>query len=956
MIVTKIKNTDQTDSDTLSMKTKYRLTKTFLFSMVILTFISVGLVGYFWITNEYERFKNEQITLKEQYFAAQKNLIKNETDQVLDYIEFKISQAETRLKQIIRNRTNEAYDIAINLYHQHKATRNPDELKKIIKDALRPIRYNNQRGYYFVTRLDGVEILFADRPEMEGLNLIDIQDTQGKFVIRDMIAIIRESGEGYYRYTWTKPNKSGKGFPKIAFIKHFEPFDWLIGTGEYLDDVVNDIQQEVLARIENITFGDDGYIFAVQWDGLSLVTPQKGKNVIDLTDANGVKIIQELIKASKSGGGYVSYVMPKFDRDTTYNKLSYTKAVSDWEWLIGAGVNVDKIETVIHQRRAALQKRVTNHFLKIVSILAAILLFILLAAKFVSNRTRKSFDLFAEFFSKAATESAKIESGKLPFVEFESLARAANRMVQERNKAEAALRESEKNYRELVQSANSIIMRMDTEGKITFFNTYAQNFFGYREEEIIGKNVIGTIVPKLNIAGFDLAVMIKDIGAHPERYVSNENENIRRNGERVQVTWMNKAIYDEAGNVSEILCVGIDVTEKWQLEKRLAQAQKMESIGTLAGGIAHDFNNILSAVIGYTELSLIDIPKGSALQNNLQQVLKAGGRAKDLVRQILTFSRQRENELVPVKVSLIVNEALKLLRASLPTTIKMRHHIKSYLAVLTDPTNIHQVLMNLCTNASFAMQEEGGVLEVSLSDVDLDADFAKQHPDVKPGKFIRLIVSDTGYGMSPEVSERIFDPFFTTKKMGQGTGMGLSVVHGIVKSHGGTIIVESSPGKGSAFSVFLPAIESEVTDQVDQAQLVITGNERILFVDDEDFQADIGKRMLERLGYRVTAKTNSVEALDLFRQTPDEFDLVITDMTMPNMTGDVLARRLIAIRPDIPIIVCTGYSARINPDIIKEIGIKEMAMKPVVMKDIAQMIHRVLSREADRRNKTAEAG
>ncbi len=687
------------------MKTKYGLTKTFLYSMVILTFISVGLVGYFWITNEYERFKNEQITLKEQYFAAQKNLIKPE-----------------------------------------------------------------------------------------------------------------------------------------------------------------------------------------------------------------------------------------------------------WRWYVGAGVNVDKIETVIHQRRAVLQKRVKNHFLKIVSILAAILLFILLAAKFVSNRTRKSFDLFAEFFSKAATESAKIESGKLPFVEFESLARAANRMVQERNKAEAALRESEKNYRELVQSANSIIMRMDTEGKITFFNTYAQNFFGYCEEEIIGKNVIGTIVPELNIAGFDLAVMIKDIGAHPERYVSNENENIRRNGERVQVTWMNKAIYNEAGRVSEILCVGIDVTEKWQLEKRLAQAQKMESIGTLAGGIAHDFNNILSAVIGYTELSLIDIPKGSALQNNLQQVLKAGGRAKDLVRQILTFSRQRENELVPVKVSLIVNEALKLLRASLPTTIKMRHHIKSYLAVLTDPTNIHQVLMNLCTNASFAMQKEGGILEVSLSDVDLDAEFAKLHPDVKPGKFIRLIVSDTGYGMSPEVSERIFDPFFTTKKMGQGTGMGLSVVHGIVKSHGGTIIVESSPGKGSAFSVFLPAIESEVTDQADQAQLVITGNERILFVDDEDFQADIGKRMLERLGYRVTAKTNSVEALDLFRQTPDEFDLVITDMTMPDMTGDVLARRLISIRPDIPIIVCTGYSARINPDIIKEIGIKDMAMKPVVMKDIAQMIHRVLSREADRHNKTAEAG
>ena len=364
-------------------------------------------------------------------------------------------------------------------------------------------------------------------------------------------------------------------------------------------------------------------------------------------------------------------------------------------------------------------------------------------------------------------------------------------------------------------------------GWVVFFNTYAQTFFDYRKEDIIGKNVIGTIVPERDSAGFDLASMIKDIGSHPERYVANENENIRRNGERVRVTWMNRAIYDDSGNVSEILCVGIDVTEKWQLEKRLAQAQKMEAIGTLAGGIAHDFNNILSAIIGYTELSLIDIPKGSTLQNNLQQVLKAGGRAKELVRQILAFSRQRESERVPVKVSLIINEALKLLRASLPTTIKIHHNLKSHLSVLTDPTNIHQVLMNLCTNASFAMQADGGVLEVSLNDVDLDPDFARQHPDVKPGKFINLTVRDSGCGMAPEVTERVFDPFYTTKKTGEGTGMGLSVVHGIVKSHGGTIIVESSPGKGSAFVVFLPAVETGVTNQAEQAQLVITGSERI---------------------------------------------------------------------------------------------------------------------------------
>jgi PAS domain S-box-containing protein len=827
-------NLAKTDSNTLSMKTKYSITRTFLYSMMIMAFISVGLVGYFWITNEYERFKKEKITLKEEYLAAQKSLIKNETEKVIDYIAFKKSQVAERQRRL---------------------------------------------------RSQGVT-----------------------------------------------------------------------ASAQYTDDLINQIKGEVLARIETIHFGDEGYIFAGQWDGLSLSGPAKGRDMIDVTDARGVKIVQELIKAAKSGGGYVSYVMPKFESDITFEKLSYTMAIPEWQWYVGAGVNMDKIETVLEQKRAALQKRINNHFLRIVSILVAVFLFILIAAKFVSNRTKKSFDSFAAFFSKAATESAKIDSENLAFMEFESLAREANRMVQERNKAEVALRESEKNYRELVQSANSIIMRMDTEGRVIFFNTYAQNFFGYREEDIIGKNVVGTIVPERDITGFDLAVMIKDIGVHPERYVSNENENIRRNGERVRLTWMNKAIYDESGSVSEILCVGIDVTEKWQLEKRLAQAQKMEAIGTLAGGIAHDFNNILSAIIGYTELSLIDIPNGSALQNNLQQVLKAGGRAKELVRQILAFSRQRESELVPVKISLIVNEALKLLRATLPATIKIRHNIKSHLSVLTDPTNIHQILMNLCTNASFAMQAEGGVLEVSLNDADLDADFARQHPDVKPGKFIRLMVKDTGCGMTPEATERIFDPFFTTKKVGEGTGMGLSVVHGIIKSHGGTIIVESSPGKGSAFSVFLPAIATEVADQANQAQLVITGNERILFVDDEDFQADIGKRMLERLGYRVTTRTKSLEALDLFRQTPDGFDLVITDMTMPDMTGDVLARKLISIRPDIPIIVCTGYSERINPDIVKEIGIKEMALKPVVMKDIAQMIQRVLANNAGRQVNTAKCG
>jgi two-component system cell cycle sensor histidine kinase/response regulator CckA len=924
------------------MKTKYNVTRIFLYSLVIPAFISVILFGSLWILDEYERSKKEAATLREVYFESQKSLIKAETDKVIDYIEYKKSQAEERLKKIIKDRTNEAYDIALNLYNQHQAGKSASEIEKMIKDALRPIRYNNQRGYYFITRLDGVEILFADRPEMEELNLIDLQDTQGKFVIRDMIDIIRKSGEGFYRYTWTKPKSVGKDFPKIAYIRHFEPLNWLIGTGEYLDDVVNDIQQEVLARIENITFGDDGYIFAGQWDGLSLINPAKGRNMIDVADVNGVKIVQELIKAARSGGGFASYVMPKFNSNVTYKKLSYTTGIPEWKWYVGAGVNMDKIETLIQQKRDALQKRIRSNLFNIIIILSTIVLFIFITAKLVTGKISRSFNQFSAFFSKAATESATIDTKNVHFKEFDVLAHAANRMIMERNKAEAALRDSERKYRELVQSVNSIILRLDTEGNIIFFNKYAQAFFGYSEAEILGKNVVGTIVPQIDRDGFDLEAMIKDIGTHPERYTSNENENIRRNGERVRIAWMNKAIYDEKNRVREILCVGIDVTEKWQLERRLAQAQKMEAIGTLAGGIAHDFNNILSAILGYTELSLIDIPHDSAVRSNLKQVLKAGGRAKELVQQILTYSRRREHEMQPIKINLIINEALKLLRASLPSTIEMQNSIKSDLAVISDPTNIHQVIMNLCANAAYAMQANGGLLQVQLDDVELDANFVKQHPDLKPGKYVRLAVSDTGHGMSPEVIQRIFDPFFSTKKKGEGTGMGLSVVHGIVKSHGGAITVDSRPGKGSVFKLYFPAIESELNPQDESANLMVTGTEHILFVDDEPFQADIAKKMLTRLGYRLTTYTSGIEALDAFRQAPEKFDLVITDMTMPRMPGDVLARELISIRPGMPIIVCTGYSERIDLDIAGEIGVRELVMKPVVIKDLAGIIRRVL--------------
>jgi len=382
--------------------------------------------------------------------------------------------------------------------------------------------------------------------------------------------------------------------------------------------------------------------------------------------------------------------------------------------------------------------------------------------------------------------------------------------------------------------------------------------------------------------------------------------------------------------------------ESLRFQAQLQQAQKMEAIGTLAGGIAHDFNNILSAVIGYTEIALADLPEDSSQHGNLQEVLQAGSRARDLVKQILTFSRQTEQELKPVQINHIVRETLRLLRASLPTTVKISPDIQSDSAVLADPSQIHQVIMNLCTNAAHALRANGGHLQVDLSDVLLGTSFIEQHPYLSPGRFIKLRVIDNGHGMEKAILDRIFDPFFTTKERGEGTGMGLAVVLGIIKSHGGAITVDSDVGKGSVFDVYLPVIMREEDHDVRTKAPMPTGTERILFIDDEKALVDLGRQMLERLGYAVTTRTSSVEALELFMEQPEKFDLVVTDMTMPNMTGDDLAAKLMVIRADIPVILCTGYSERISGDRARSLGIKEFILKPIVMRELAQILRNVL--------------
>ncbi len=513
--------------------------------------------------------------------------------------------------------------------------------------------------------------------------------------------------------------------------------------------------------------------------------------------------------------------------------------------------------------------------------------------------------------------------------------------INERRNAEKALRASEERYRTLIDTAREGVWVLDADACTTFINRQMADMLGYTAEEMLGQSMYD-FLDDAHKAVLKEKLVRRQAG-HGEQY-----DQLFRHKDGSEICGIVNAspLFSAQGEVVGSFGMITDVTERMSLQKRLQQAQRMEAIGTLAGGIAHDFNNILGAIIGYGQLIKFDLPKDSSQSlRYLEGVLKAADRAKNLVQQILTFSRQAREERKPLLLVPIIKESIKFLRASIPTSIEIRLHLESETSVvLADPTQMHQVLMNLCTNAAQAMGNESGVLEVALSDVDIECEADELALEKQSGPYIRLAVSDTGEGILPENVERIFDPFFTTKDLGQGTGMGLSVVHGIVRSHGGTIRVTSEPGKKTQFEVLLPRHELEpIETEIHNSATLARGTEKILVVDDEESIVDILKQTLLYLGYKVEGESSSLNALETFRSKPAGFDLVITDMTMPGLTGAKLARELMDIRPDIPIILCTGFSDKISTEEAKAIGIRELLLKPLDTASLADKVRKVLN-------------
>ncbi len=505
------------------------------------------------------------------------------------------------------------------------------------------------------------------------------------------------------------------------------------------------------------------------------------------------------------------------------------------------------------------------------------------------------------------------------------------------DRTDSKLLEKERHMLEkAVGQAGDGIIVVNAKGIIEYANSASERISGYPRGEMIG-------------TALDLLQPDKEISRQVYSAIGEEGiwkghiPGKRKDGTKYEIEATVSVVQSEQGQALNYVVIEHDVTNEIKMEQQIRQMQKMEALGRLAGGIAHDLNNILYPIIINTEMLLDEEGPGTTTHQPLRQILTAAYRQRDLVRQILAFSRRSEQKLKPIRVGPLIKESLKFLRASLPSTIEIKQKFTaSDDMIMGDPPQIHQMIMNLGSNASDALTSQSGTIGIELSDTVLDPEHT--YSDVKPGRYLQLTVCDTGRGMSHEVLDHIFEPFYTTKDVNKGSGMGLAVVHGIVKSHRGAVTVESKPGKGSRFVIYLPLLDKgyQQKEEIAGGEKKDHGKKQILLVDDEGIVLNSVQRALERMGYTVAAEKDSETALDLFRNNPQGFDLIITDQTMPRLTGVELSEEAMRIRPDMPVILCTGFSEVISEQEAKKMGIKELLMKPATTKDLDEAINRAL--------------
>lgn len=812
----------------------------------------------------------------------------------------------------------------------------------------------NNRGQYIISY----------KGERDGEDIWGNKDSDGRYVIQEIIntAITLKPEEmSTIRYRWQNPGEAQPRW-KIARLTYYAPWDWVIGTSVYEDELHNYHKLLIEGR------GKMSRAMVVAGFIITLLVVAAGI-FIAWTITSPVRRMTKGVE--KIIGGDLAHIVEVNSRDEigvlahTFNMMT-TKLRHSME---GLQKSEKKYRDIFENALEGLfQADLQGRFLSANPAMARILGYssaeeLIQSVKDIRSQVYvnpwerdiilqrllskgKAVGVEVQFRRKnketiwvaISAQTVKDDTGQVKYIDgFLS-------DINARKYAEEAFAESKNYLDEIINSVADPIFVKDQQHRWVLVNDAMCIFTGHPRESLLGKSEYDYFPREEADTFWEKDDLVLTSGEE------NINEETVTNAQGVVHTIVTrKTLYTDKNGQHFIVGIIRDITDQKRTEKekqllkvRLTQAQKMEAIGTLAGGIAHDFNNILSVIIGFSELVRQNIPKDSDTYSYIEEVLNASNRAKELVKQILTFSRMTETEYSPTAIGTIIKESLGMLRSIIPSTIKISQNFRCSGLVMSDPTQINQILMNLCTNAVHAMDEIGDTLVIGLDEVILNDPETVNDLGIAPGPYMKMTVSDNGKGIPPEIKERIFEPYFTTKKLGRGTGLGLSVIHGIVQSHKGAITCDSLPGKGTAFAIYLPKLAASREDGAANIEIPpMKGNERILYVDDEQVLANMAVKMLSSQGYTVVSKSSSIEALSLFKDTPHEFDLVITDMTMPGMTGDRLAQELLKIRQDIPIILCTGFNEHISEEKAKAIGIRDFILKPLNTQTMTKAIRKI---------------
>ncbi|MFP4419642.1 MAG: cache domain-containing protein [Desulfococcaceae bacterium] len=1010
----------------------------FLATGGLIAILLVSLSSFF-ISRQYRELAGRVQQAEAEFMAARRQSLENEMTRARSHIRKARDRMDQRLRLELSGQVRKAKAVARSLWEAGRGTLSDAQIQVLIRESLRDVRFNNGRGYIFIDHIDGACVLLPILPWLEGADLWDNQDDTGHFILREFVQIVLERGEGFSSYRWYGPGDSDVMREKLSFVGLFEPLDWIIGAGEYLEDAEARLQRRVLEFLGEIRPEEAGVFFVVRGDGAVLATPEtpgyvRGGNRSPDSDPIP-ESIRTILSAGAEGGGFRRLREARGAEDGSETHLALIQPLPDWDWTLVASLPLKPPERGFAEARSALAAKVWRQ----IGVAALFLLLglggALALAVFLHRAIRLRVADYRERLVERerelerASAAGALRQGELrkviDLVPHQLYARDGEGRFRMANRATARFYDTEPDQllgrflvevhpdpveaellltkerrvlesgecrefppergwrpggepgmfqawcvpfpdpetgapgllgirmdvteqwryererlrlRTAIQQASETVLITDAGGRIEYVNPAFERVSGYSLHEVAGKT------PAFLQSGKHSDGFYRELWETlaADRSWRGRIINRRKDGGLFHVDATISPVMDKHGRRIHFVSIQRDVTHEVELEMELRQAQKMEAIGTLAGGIAHDFNNILFPILGYTEMTLEELPEGGTAWENLREIHRAVNRARDLIGQILTFSRMDAQERRPLRLAPIIKESMKLLRASIPTTIAIETDLDVAAGpVLADPTRVQQILINLCTNAYHAMRERGGRMVVRLREAD-SAVGPKRPPTLPPGRWVCVSVSDTGVGMTPEVAEKIFEPYFTTRERGEGTGMGLAMVHGIVKDLAGEITVESRMGEGSEFRIWLPLADSLAGPETEMPpEPASGGTEHILVVDDEIAISEMMRLILTRLGYAVTAHTHPDDAWASFRERPDDYDLLISDMTMPGRTGLELARGIQTLRPGFPVVLCTGYSEKLAGE--TDNGITEVIRKPVAKNDLAAAVRRALS-------------